>query len=174
MIRRLGAYGDVLVSEISRIPLRYMFWAVLYSFIINLLDETMMNGGFVEGMRTHFWAGFSSDKFFAMNGLFILFITLSILIYERRGGAWVMFPLFWSIERTFNGFWHVWWTLAFLSYSPGLVTSGLFWIITYLLVKENYRQGDFTRRQLLTATVAAFIFECLFLGLILVVPLLGV
>jgi hypothetical protein len=31
-----------------------VFWAVLYSFIINLLDESMMNGGFVEGMRTHF------------------------------------------------------------------------------------------------------------------------
>lgn len=166
--------GNVTVSAISRIPLRYMFWAILYSFIINLLDETMMNGGFVEGMRTHFWAGFSSDKFFFMNGLFIFFITLSILIYERRGGRWVMFPLFWAMERTFNGFWHVSWTFAFLSYSPGLVTSGLFWIITYLLIKENYGQGDFTKRQLLTATGAALIFETLFLGTILVIPLLGV
>lgn len=134
----------------------------------------MMNGGFVEGVKIHFWANFSSDKFFFINGLFILFITMSILIYERRGGRWVAFPLFWSMERTFNGFWHVWWTFAFLSYSPGLVTSGLFWIITYLLVKENYKQGDFTRRQLLTATAAALVFESLFLGLFLAVPLLGV
>lgn len=162
------------MNEISRIPLRYMFWAILYSFIVNLLDETMMNGGFVEGMRTHFWAGFTSDKFFVVNGLFILFITLSVLIYERKGGSWVVLPLFWAMERTLNGLWHVWWTIAFLSYSPGLVTSGLFWIIAYLLVKENYRQGDFTRRQLLIATGAALVFECLFLGTIMLVPLLGV
>jgi hypothetical protein len=70
-----------------------------------------------------------------MNGLFILFVTLSILVYERRGGAWVMFSLFRSMERALNGFWHVWWTVAFLSCSPGLVTSGPFWITTFLLVK---------------------------------------
>lgn len=47
----------------------------------------------------------------------------SVVIYDLRGGIWLIFPLAWSIERLRNGFWHVWWTIHFREYSPGLLTS---------------------------------------------------
>jgi hypothetical protein len=33
------------------------------------------------------------------------------------------------------GFWHVWWTLHFREYSPGLVSSILIWMDSYFIVR---------------------------------------
>jgi hypothetical protein len=44
-------------------------------------------------------------------------------------------PLAWAIERLCNGFWHLWWTIHFREYSPGLVTSILIWMDSYFIVR---------------------------------------
>jgi hypothetical protein len=72
-------------------------------------------------------------------GYFVLMIA-SVVIYDLRGGIWLIFPLAWSIERLCNGFWHVWWAIHFREYSPGLLTSILIWMNFYFIVR--YRPAD--------------------------------
>lgn len=43
--------------------------------------------------------------------------------------------LVWSIERTCNGFWHLIWAARFQEYSPGLLTSILFWMELYFVLR---------------------------------------
>ncbi|MGA9392267.1 MAG: hypothetical protein WBV69_17705 [Candidatus Sulfotelmatobacter sp.] len=46
-------------------------------------------------------------------------------------------PLAWAVERLCNGFWHLWWTIHFREYSPGLVSSILIGMDSYFIV--SYR-----------------------------------
>ena len=59
----------------------------------------------------------------------------SVVVYDLRGGSWLIFPLAWAIERLCNGFWHLWWTIHFREYSPGLVSSILIWMDSYFIVR---------------------------------------
>jgi len=155
---------------VDRIPLRYLFWATLSAYIIHILEETVVNGGFIGGVRQYIWPTYPTQSFVITNTIIILLIMISILIYERRGGQWVIFPLMWAIERSLNGFFHIWWSINFETYSPGLVTNVILWIILYLIIKENYRLGDFTRRQLNLALFAAIIFEIILLSSLWILP----
>ena len=57
------------------------------------------------------------------------------LLYDLRGGSWLILPLAWAIERLCNGFWHLWWTIHFREYSPGLVSSILIWMDAYFIIR---------------------------------------
>lgn len=59
----------------------------------------------------------------------------SVVVYDLRGGSWLIFPLAWSIERLCNSIWHVWWAIRFREYSPGLVSSILIWMDFYFIVR---------------------------------------
>jgi hypothetical protein len=59
----------------------------------------------------------------------------SVLLYDLRGEKWVVLPLAWAIERLCNGFWHVWWSVHFREYSPGLLSSILIWMDCYFIVR---------------------------------------
>jgi hypothetical protein len=59
----------------------------------------------------------------------------SVVLYDLRGGNWVILPLAWSIERLCNGLWHVWWSIHFREYSPGLVSSILISMTSYFIVR---------------------------------------
>lgn len=52
----------------------------------------------------------------------------------------LILPLAWLIERLCNGFWHLWWTVHFNEYSPGLVSCILIWINVYFVVR--YRPAE--------------------------------
>ena len=68
----------------------------------------------------------------------------SVVVYDLRGGAWVILPLAWSIERLCNAFWHVWWALHFHEYSPGLLTSILMAMNVYFIVRYRLNDGVLT------------------------------
>ena len=59
----------------------------------------------------------------------------SVLLYDLFGGAWLILPLAWLIERACNGLWHLWWTEHFREYSPGLLTSILMWMNLYFVLR---------------------------------------
>ncbi len=35
------------------IPMNFLFWAVLAALVVHILDETLMNGGFVAKVKEH-------------------------------------------------------------------------------------------------------------------------
>jgi uncharacterized protein with HXXEE motif len=117
------------------VPLIFSFWFMVAAYVIHVLDESLLGGSFVEKVQQHWWPEYSWTKFFWFNtGYFVIMIT-SVVLYDLRGGDWVILPLAWAIERLCNGFWHVWWSVHFREYSPGLLTSILIWMDSWFIVR---------------------------------------
>ena len=110
------------------------------AYVIHVLDESLLGGSFVEKVRQHWWPEYSWEKFFWFNTAYFIVMIASVAAYDLCGGMWVILPLAWSIERLCNGFWHLWWTIHFREYSPGLVSSILMWMTFYFIVR--YRPAD--------------------------------
>jgi len=117
------------------VPLILSFWFMVVAYVVHVLDESLLGGSFVEKVRQHWWPEYSWGKFFWFNtGYFVVMIS-SIVCYDFLGGAWVILPLAWSIERFSNGWWHVWWSIRFREYSPGLLSSLLMWMNLYFILR---------------------------------------
>ena len=118
----------------TSVPLGYSFWFMLVAYVVHIIDESLLGGSFVEKVREHWWPKYSWRKFFWLNTGYLLLMFASILLYDRIGRAALWLPLAWAIERFFNAVWHVWWSIHFREYSPGLLTSLLIWMQTYFIV----------------------------------------
>lgn len=122
--------------------LHLLFWALLASYVAHLLDETMMNGGFVRWVQVSFWPGYTTRMFFWFNAAAVAGIALSNAMFDAFGGHWVILPLFWVSGFVVHGVTvHVVWTIRQRDYSPGLVTSLLYWMVGYLVVEYGYAAG---------------------------------
>ena len=119
------------------VPLIFSFWFMVAAYVIHIIDESLLGGSFVEKVRLHWWPGYSWVKFFWFNtGYFVLMIA-SVLVYDLRGGTWVILPLAWMVERFGNGLWHIWWAIRFREYSPGLLTSILIFMDFYFILRYH-------------------------------------
>jgi hypothetical protein len=104
-------------------PLILCFWFMVAAYVVHVLDESLLGGSFVEKVRQHWWPEYSWTKFFWFNSGYFAIMIASVVLYDLRGGGWIILPLAWSIERLCNGFWHLWWTIHFHEYSPGLLPA---------------------------------------------------
>jgi hypothetical protein len=105
------------------------------AYVVHVIDESLLGGSFVEKVRQHWWPQYSWKKFFWFNTGYFVIMIASVVAYDLRGGSWIILPLAWAIERLCNGFWHLWWTIHFREYSPGLVSSVLIWMDSYFIVR---------------------------------------
>jgi hypothetical protein len=121
-------------------PLIFSFWFMVAAYVVHVLDESLLGGSFVEKVRQHWWPEYSWTKFFWFNAGYFAIMIASVVVYDLLGASWIILPLAWSIERFFNSFWHVWWSIRFHEYSPGLLTSILIWMDSYFIVR--YRPPD--------------------------------
>jgi Protein of unknown function with HXXEE motif len=133
------------------LPLIFSFWFLVTAYVVHVIDESLLGGSFVEKVRQHWWPEYSWTKFFWFNTGYFVVMIASVLTYDFVGGAWLILPLAWSIERTCNGFWHVWWTIHFREYSPGLLTSILFWMDLYFILRYRPTSQPLTHLVLLPA-----------------------
>lgn len=117
------------------IPLLLSFWFTVAAYVIHCIDESLLGGSFVEKVRQHWWPEYSWTKFFWFNAAFFVVMIASVVLYDFRGGAWIVLPLAWVIERACNGVWHAGWSIRFHEYSPGLVSSILMWMNLYFVVR---------------------------------------
>ena len=116
--------------------LSLLFWALLASYIIHILDEALLNGGFVQWIRDNFWPTYTWRMFFWFNAGAIAAIAISNLLFDSLGGHFVILPLIWVAGFvTHAATVHVYWTIRRNTYSPGLVTSLLYVIVFYLLIR---------------------------------------
>src|SRR5215471_18588948 len=116
--------------------LSLLFWALLASYVVHILDETLLNGGFVQWIRDNFWPTYSMRMFFWFNAGAIGAIAISNLLFDSLGGHWVILPLIFLAGFVTHVFTvHVNWTMRRNTYSPGLLTSLLYVIVFYLLIK---------------------------------------
>jgi hypothetical protein len=119
----------------TSLSLIWVFWFVVAAYVIHVLDESLLGGNFVEKVREHWWPEYTWRKFFWFNTGYFLIMIASVVAYDLLGGFWVVLPLAWTFERAANGLWHLWWTVRFREYSPGLVTSILMWMSPYFLFR---------------------------------------
>ncbi len=139
-------------------------WLFLASFLVHIIDETTMNGGFIRWMQSTFWPTYTARMNVWFNGGAILAIAVSNLLYDLLGGHWVVLSLIWVFGFALHGLTlHLFWTIRQKNLSPGLVTSAIYWIMAYFLVRYGFLAGqiaasDFwTGLMLGVVTVGAFL-----------------
>ncbi len=116
--------------------LSLLFWAFLASYVVHILDETLLNGGFVQWIVDNFWPTYTTRMFFWFNAGAIAAIAASNLLFDSLGGHWVILPLiFVAGFVTHVVTVHVYWTMRRHTYSPGLLSSLLYVIVFYLVIR---------------------------------------
>ncbi len=121
--------------------LSILFWAFFASYIVHILDETLLNGGFVKWIAENFWPGYHVRMFFWFNAAFIGAIAAGNILFDSFGGHWVILPLIFVggfVTHVLTV--HLYWSIRLNTYSPGLVTSLLYVVVFYLLIR--YGVGD--------------------------------
>lgn len=133
-------------------------WALLASYVVHLLDETLINGGFVGWVTRSFWPGYNMRMFFWFNAGAVVLIVVSNLLFDFFGGHLVILPLIWIFGFALHGLTvHIFWTVRQHSYSPGLVTSVLYWIVAYFAIRYGYAAGLVTPSDFWVGVVAGFV-----------------
>jgi hypothetical protein len=133
------------------ISLIFSFWFMVAAYVIHGIDESLLGGSFVDKVRQHWWPQYSWKKFFWFNTGYFVIMIASVVAYDLRGRSWLILPLAWAIERLCNGFWHLWWTIGFREYSPGLVSSILIWMDSYFIVRYRPVEETIAPRTLWSA-----------------------
>jgi hypothetical protein len=123
-------------------PLVFSFWFMVAAYVVHVLDESLLGGSFVEKVRQHWWPQYTWRMFFWFNAGYFVVMIASVVVYDLIGGPFLILPLAWLIERACNGVWHLWWTVRFREYSPGLVTSVLMWMNVYFVVRYRPKSEE--------------------------------
>ncbi|HLY71887.1 MAG TPA: HXXEE domain-containing protein, partial [Puia sp.] len=130
-------------------------WAFFASYIVHILDETILAGGFVEFVTKNFWPSYRMRMFFWFNAAFIAAIAVGNLVFDAFGGHWVIVPVFFVAGFvTHVVTFHLFWTIRLNTYSPGLVSSLLYVVIFYLLIRYGLRGNLVSRKDFTIGTVA--------------------
>ena len=113
-----------------------LFWAFFASYLVHILDETLLNGGFVRWIADNFWPTYHVRMFFWFNAAFIGIIAISNVLFDSLGGHWVILPIIFVAGFATHALTvHLYWTIRRNTYSPGLLTSLLYVVVFYLLVR---------------------------------------
>jgi hypothetical protein len=131
-----------LTSDTLTLPISLVFWAYVAAYVIHILDEAMLGETFVAMVRQNFWSAYEWKHFFGFNTLLMSLIIASIILYEIFGAAWIVLPLIFVFQMTTNGLWHLGATLITRRYSPGLLTSLLYWMLFYFVVRYSFLKGE--------------------------------
>ena len=124
------------------ISLSVLFWAFFATYVIHILDETILNGGFVQWISGNFWPMYNTRMFFWFNAGALVLIAASNVLFDSLGGHWVIPPLLWIAGFVTHAFSvHLYWTIRRHTYSPGLVSSTLYLVIFYLAIRYGLLGG---------------------------------
>jgi hypothetical protein len=52
-----------------------LFWAFFASYVVHIIDETLLNGGFVQWIKDNFWPTYHVRMFFWFNAAFLAAIS---------------------------------------------------------------------------------------------------
>ncbi len=116
--------------------LSILFWAFFAAYIVHLLDETILNGGFVQWVVDNFWPTYTLRMFFWFNAAAVGLIALGNVLFDSLGGHWVILPLVWVAGFASHSLTvHLYWTFRRETYSPGLVSSSLYLVLFYLVAR---------------------------------------
>ena len=119
-----------------------LLWAFLMAFSIHIVEESTVGGGFVQMMKKNFWPEYDGRKFFWFNLILFSLFAIGTALFEIFQQAWVIWPLSFAFLCVTNGIWHLLQTAILREYSPGLITSPIYWISMYFIVRSNLLTGE--------------------------------
>jgi hypothetical protein len=96
--------------------------------------------------------------------IFLIFVV-GIIVFELFGGVWVIWPLSFAFMFVTNGFWHLLQTLATRKFAPGLITSPIYWILTYFVVRYFLIPGEIFLLSFVVAAVLGTVITLVTFGL---------
>ena len=124
------------------ISLNILLWAFLMALSIHIVEESTVGGGFIQMMKKNFWPEYDGKKFFWFNLVIFSLFAVGIILFELFQQAWVIWPLSFAFMCVTNGIWHLLQTAIVKEYSPGLITSPIYWILMYFIVRYNLLTGE--------------------------------
>jgi|SRR5690554_758411 len=130
------------------------------AYSIHIVEESCVADGFVNMVKKHIWPEYTHKQFFWFNLFLYSFHVLSIILYETFGGHWALLPLSFSWMFVTNGLWHLLGSIAYKSYSPGLATSPLYWILMRFIIKHQ-QATLISRTQMISALLLGTLFTIL-------------
>jgi hypothetical protein len=152
-------------------PLNVLFWCMEAAYIVHCLDETIAGNGFVNMVRRHFWPEYSDKRFFWFNTLFHILNISGIIRYEIFGG--IIWPLSFCWAFVTNGLWHVLGSVIFKEYSPGLMTSPLYWIVMYFIIRYNLVPGQIQMDAFIISLVIGTVMTIVMIGSLFLMPVIN-
>jgi hypothetical protein len=151
------------------IPIIFLFWGYVAAYVVHILEESVVGENFVEMVRRGFYPGYDWTKFFGFNTLLMSLIIISVVVYDIAGGAWIIFPLTFVFQMFTNGLWHLGATVITKRYSPGLLTSILYWMLGYFVIRYSFLRGEIAPPHFVLAVVLGTLITVLMIGSLFVV-----
>ena len=145
-------------------PIEFIFWGFIFAYVIHILEEATLAENFVDKVKRNFWPEYSWSKFFGFNTLLIVINITAVVLFDFLRGAWIIFPLSLSMERTLNGLWHLGETVIIKKYSSGLLTSVITWVLMFFIVRYSLLAGQLPYNYFITSLFIGFVITVLMLG----------
>ncbi|NLA25848.1 MAG: HXXEE domain-containing protein [Firmicutes bacterium] len=124
------------------LPVNFIFWGFVFVYILHILEESIFPEAFVEKVKRLYFPEYNWLTFSCFNTFLLILNISAIIIFEGKGGAWIIFPLSMATERIFNGFYHLAETLISKKFSSGLLTSVISWILGYMIIRYSLIKGE--------------------------------
>ena len=124
------------------ITLSVLFWGYVMAYCVHVIEEAAVGEGFIEMMRKTFYLKASWRMFFGFNLMIFLIFVAGIVVFEAFGGVWVIWPLSFAFMFVTNGLWHFLQTIVLREYSPGLISSPIYWILMYFITRYFLLTGE--------------------------------
>ena len=158
-------------SSILIIPINLIFWGFIITYAFHILEESILGEIFVEKMKRLYWKEYDWRKFAGFNTFLMLLNICAVVLFECFGGAWLIFPLGLAIERFLNGFYHLFESIKTKRLSSGLLTSIIFLILGYFLIKYSIITGEIASNYLLVSFIVGVGMEFIISGFMIITPL---
>ena len=148
------------------IPLNILLWGFVIALCIHVVEESTVGGGFIAEMQRNYWPEYTAVRFFWFNTGIMLLFAGGIVLYELWGGAWVMAALSWVFMFATNGLWHLIQTVVVRRYAPGLITSPIYWILLYFILRYSWLTGQIATAHLIISALSGTLLTLVMFGLV--------
>jgi hypothetical protein len=147
------------------ITLSVLFWGYVMAYCVHIIEEVAVGEGFIEMMRRTFYPEYSGRMFFGFNLMIFLVFVVGIVVFEVFGGVWAIWPLSFAFMFVTNGLWHLLQTIAFRKFSPGLITSPIYWILMYFIIRYFLLPGEILLLYFVIAAILGTVMTVVMFGL---------
>jgi len=149
--------------------LSFALWFYVVALSIHIVEESVMCGGFVKMVQEKIWSDYSWKKFFWYNTFFYLALVFGMIFFECNGGIWIIIPLSIAWMCVTNGIWHLIATIVTREFSPGLISSPIYWILMYFIFRYSLLQNQIDYSYFNISVIIGALLTVLPLGVLFIV-----